>query len=145
MNRRKTNEIIKELWGEQVPPEYYSCYRFYNSKKRRLSCFARPVGEEVELWIWECDRHDIFTKSYARYMYNAYLKGLSTYIVQESGTKQINPVILKIPLNGTHPKASFLDYLREKYYLAIPFYKQVGFKYLRAEQLENDENIIIWE
>jgi len=132
---------------------FYSTFKFYNNRKRRLSAFAREIGEnKVEIFIWECDRKDAFTKKVARDSYNRYLAyGANVYgkyitkLTDEGRKKKeveffdTHPTIITIDRDGKHVKQAFLDYMEDNYNKAYPIWKMTGYAYLnKAERDEVD-------
>lgn len=57
-------------------PEYYSTFRYYDHKGRRLAVFCRYLNAtEAEIFTLTCSKDDQFSRKYARTVYEAYLQG----------------------------------------------------------------------
>lgn len=137
---------LQEMENKQ---EYYSCFQYYNDKRRRLSCFSRKLNnDELEMWIWTCDRRDMFNRKLARTMYSIYINGGTPQLLDfaagdEYGkVEEIHPQIFTIPLDGKHPKKAFLDYLADNYYKPYPIWKVVRHVYLNKQQRDEAFQLI---
>lgn len=126
---------------------YYSTYKFYNERRKRLSAFAREINDEIEIVLWECNRKDTFTKRSAREMYEAYIStGMPCYTEKvkrkipgktlvDSIVKCAKPQIISIP-KTKNLKMDFITYMEDRYLKAIRKYKFAGYAYLNREERE---------
>lgn len=127
---------------------YYSTYRFFNEKKRRLSAFARELNGQIEIVLWECDKNDDFTKATARNMYETYLstgsfcyqtkvrvkdkQARKTYFTQQENCAK--PKVVLIDKTSEYVKNDFLVYMEENFLKPYPIWKMVGYKFLDKQE-----------
>lgn len=88
---------------------YYSTFMFYDEHKRRLSIFARKVGDTLEITVIPCSKRDNFQRKIGRQLYEQVIAGdeVKGYYLANIGIKD------------GWPKNSFLDYCRKNFYKKI--------------------------
>lgn len=90
--------------------ETFSNLKRYDIRGRRVAAFSKIVEDnKLEIFLLFASPKDQFSKDLARQVYaspNANLNG-----------KQYHPVIYRIPIEENKPKWSFLNHIRENFYI----------------------------
>lgn len=92
--------------------QYYCTFKYYDKSKRRLAVFCRYISStEAELFTLTCSHEDEFNSTYARHVYEGYLRG-------EDPTWNFHkPLIELIEIEPERREIwTLLNYCRNKYY-----------------------------
>jgi len=116
---------------------FITTYKFYDSRKRRLSIFARIKKElengklEIEVFSILCSKKEVFRKKKARAIYHHYLNEIQPVYKDDSllsfefQDEKVMPVIYTLVVDGSNTAKEFINHCREMYsYKAwIPAYE----------------------
>lgn len=90
---------------------YYSTYKFYDERGRRLSIFATVMNEaQISVTIVTCAKGDKFSRKVGKALYEQWLEGT----LRKSS--DCHPQIRLIAIKDGKPKKTFLSWCRETYY-----------------------------
>jgi hypothetical protein len=95
----------------------FRTFKFYDSKKRRLSIFAEIAGDTIEVIVIPCARKDTFSKKVSKDLY----KKITVDLIDFKGVTTTN-----IGIKDNNPKATFFEWCRKNY--LQKFYFQVARK-----------------
>lgn len=100
-------------------PNYYSTFKFYDERGRRLSIFAQPEKrgssqgskDILVIYVFTCSKQDVFSKKRGQEIFKDYLTG-----IQFGGRFKYEMKPFKHILHiDTNPKKTFIDWCRCHY------------------------------
>lgn len=88
--------------------DYYSTFKFYDDRERRLSIFGEVAGDTLLITVITCSNKDIFSKKVGRALYENFTAG--------ADNKEVHPQTFVTEIKDSKPKQSFLQWCKENYY-----------------------------